>query len=65
MIINTIQESCMHLFQINLLVNYYISHLKICCFEKSEFSYIEVWFIHQNSKAMVIEDKIKISLVIN
>ena len=31
----------------------------------SEFSYIEVWFIDQNSKPLDIEDKININLVIN
>ena len=31
----------------------------------SEFRYIEVWFTDQNSKLLEIEDKIKITLVIN
>ena len=31
----------------------------------SEFSYIEVWFIHQNSNPLEVEDKINIILVIN
>ena len=31
----------------------------------SEFSYIEVWFTDQNPKPVEIEDKIKITLVIN
>ena len=31
----------------------------------SEFSYIEVWFTDQNSKPLDIQDKIKITLVIN
>ena len=31
----------------------------------SEFSYIEVWFTDQNSKPLVVEDKISITLVIN
>ena len=31
----------------------------------SEFLYIEVWFTDQNSKALEIEDKINITLVIN
>ena len=31
----------------------------------SEFSYIEVWFTDQNSKALEIEDKINITLHIN
>ena len=31
----------------------------------SEFLYIEVWFIDQDSKPLEIEDEIKISLAIN
>ena len=31
----------------------------------SEFSYIEVWFIDQNFKSLVIGDKINITSVIN
>ena len=31
----------------------------------SEFSYIEVWFIDQNSKLLEIENKINITLVVN
>ena len=31
----------------------------------SEFSYIEVWFTDQNSKPLEIEDKTKMTLVIN
>ena len=31
----------------------------------SEFSYIEVWFIDQNSNPLEIEDKINITLVIH
>ena len=31
----------------------------------SEFSFIEVWFTHQNSRQVEIEDKIKIILVVN
>ena len=31
----------------------------------SEFSFIEVWCIDQNSKLLEIEDKVKITLVIN
>ena len=30
-----------------------------------EFSYIEVWFTDQNSNPLEVEDKIKITLVIN
>ena len=31
----------------------------------SEFLYIEVWFTDQNSKPLVIEDKVNITLIIN
>ena len=31
----------------------------------SEFSYVEVWFTDQNCKPLEIEDKTKITLVIN
>ena len=64
MIINSIQESCKRLFQINSL-------LKICStnhiFKKtfnSEFQVSEVWFTDQNSQPLEIEDKINLTLVI-
>ena len=31
----------------------------------SEFSYIEIWHTDQNSKLLKLEDKIKITLVVN
>ena len=31
----------------------------------SNFPYIEVWFTHQSSKLLEIEDKINVTLVIN
>ena len=31
----------------------------------SEFSYIEVWFTHQNSTLLETQDKVNITLVIN
>ena len=31
----------------------------------SEFWYVDVWLTNQNSKSLVIEDKVKITLVIN
>ena len=55
MIVNKIQESCIHLFLINRLVKTF----------NSQFSYIKVWFIDQNSKPLEIEDQINIILVIN
>ena len=36
--------------------------LKTCILE---FSYVEIWFIDQNSKPLKMEDKINITLVIN
>ena len=68
MIINKIQESCIHLFLINRLVNYYIFFLKVLCLlkkSKTEFVCIEVWFTDQNYKPLEIEDKIDATLVIN
>ena len=46
---------------LHILPNYFI-FLKTF---NPEFSYIEVWFIDQNSKPLEIEDKINITLVIN
>ena len=67
MIINKIQEFCIHLFLIDNFVNYLIFHPKIVCFQtfNSEFSYIEVWLTDQNFKPLEIEDKTNIILVIN
>ena len=56
------------LFLINLLLNYQIFYPKNFIFLKtfdSEFSYVELWFTDQNCKALEIEDKINITLVIN
>ena len=66
MTINIIQEPCMHLFQINLLVNYryFIKKIFLKSFN-SEFLYIEVWFTDQNSKLLEVVDKINTALVIN
>ena len=52
---------------INFVVNCYISDLKFLRLKtlNLEFSYIEVWCTDQNSKALDIEDKINITLVIN
>ena len=30
----------------------------------TEFSYVEVWFTHQNSKALAIEDNVNLTLII-
>ena len=66
-IINKTQESCIHLFLINLSVDYWIFLPKILFLKTfdSEFSYIEVWFTDQNSNTLGIEDKINLTIVIN
>ena len=67
-VINKIQESCIHLFLINRLDNYLIFQLKNFSFLKtfdSEFSYIEVCFTDRNSNRLETEDKINITLLIN
>ena len=64
---NKTQESCIHLFLINLSVDYWIFLPKILFLKTfdSEFSYIEVWFTDQNSNTLGIEDKINLTIVIN
>ena len=68
MINSKIQEYRIFLFLINHFVNCWIFHLKLFISLKtfnSELSYIEVWFIDQNSKPLDTEDRINIILVIN
>ena len=61
MIIIKVQESCIHLFLINHLVNNWIfispKNVIFLKTSDSEFLYIEVWFNDQNSKPLKIEDK--------
>ena len=68
-IINKIQEFCIHLFQISQLFGQLLDvSPKNFIFLKpfdSDFSCIEVWLTNQNSKPLEIEDKINITLVIN
>ena len=67
-VMKRIQESFIHLFLINHLVNYQVFHTKDFIILKnfnSEFAYIEVWFTYQNSRPLKMEDKINIILVIN
>ena len=52
--------SCIHLFELNLFENFMFSKTV-----NSELAYIEIRFTAQNSKALEIEDKINITLVIN
>ena len=67
MIINKIQEFCIHLFQINrfgsLLEIYPTNFIRLKKI-KSEFQTIEVWFTHQNSQPLEIEERINLILVI-
>ena len=61
---NRIHESCIFLFHIAHLVNYWISHPKKYKFLKTfnlDFSQIKVWFTNQNSKLLEIEDEINIT----
>ena len=68
MVINNIQETCILLFLINCLANYYIFYFKKIIFLitiNSLFLYFEVWFTDQNSKTLEVEDTINNTLVIN
>ena len=62
-IISKIQESCNHLFLINLFVISPIEFIFSKTFD-SQFSYTEVWLAVQNSKPLKIEYKINFALVI-
>ena len=67
MVTSKTQESYIHLFLINHLVNYWIFQPKkniFCKTFNSKFSYIEVWFTDQNSQPLEIEGKINITLFI-
>ena len=67
MIINKIQESSIHLFQINRLVAYQkflqqiISFLKTC---DSEYDEIKVCVTDQKGQPLEIEDRINLTMVI-
>ena len=64
MIINKIQEFCIHLFQPfgSLLEISPTNHIFWKTFN-SEFQNIEVWFTDQNSQPLEIEDRINLTLV--
>ena len=66
MIINKIQEFCIHLHHINHLVVYYFYSTTFIPLKTlhSEFQAIEVWFTDQNSQSLEIEDRINRPLVI-
>ena len=64
MIINKIQESCTHLFQINcwqFIRNFSNKFLKTF---NSEYDEIKVWFANQNGQLLKIEDRINLTVVI-
>ena len=65
MIINKIQEFWINLFLISQLLDISRKNVIFLKTFNSGFSYIEVWFPDPNSKALEIEDKINIILVIN
>ena len=67
MIINKIQESCIHLFLINRLVAYQKFLQQIKSFLKtfdSEYDEIKVCFTYQKSQPLEIEDRINLTMVI-
>ena len=66
MLINKIQDSYIHLFEINHLVAYQKRLQKIISFKTfiSEFQAIEVWLTDQNSQPLEIEDRINLTLVV-
>ena len=66
-IINKIQEFCIHLFQSkrfeSLLEISPTNHTFLKIFN-SEFLAIEIWFTDQNGQPLEIEDRINLTLVI-
>ena len=64
-VINKIQDSCVHLLLINRLANRSPKNVIFLKNFDSEFSYICVWLTDQNCKSVQIEDKVNITLVIN
>ena len=71
MTINKIQKSCIHLYtfvpnkSFGQLLDISTEHFVFKKTFNSEFSYIEVRLANQISKSLEIENKIKITLVIN
>ena len=61
-IINKIQESCIHLLGQSLDISS-VNFMFLKTFD-SEFSYVKVWFTDQISNSLEIENKINITLVI-
>ena len=65
MIINKIQEFCIHLFQINNFVIYYkfVKKSYFLITLNSEFQAIEVWLTDKSSQQLEIEDKRNLTLI--
>ena len=67
MVIDMIQESCIHFLTNKLfyqLLDILRKNFLVLKISNSEFLYIEVWFNAQKSKPLEMEDKINITLVI-
>ena len=64
MIINKIQESCIHNKTFGQLLDISLKNFIFLETFNSEFWFVEVWFTDQNFKSLEIKDKINIALVI-
>ena len=64
MTINKIQEFCIHLFQINSLLEISPTNHTFLKIFNSKYQNIELWFTDQNSQLLEIEDRISLTLVI-
>ena len=67
MIINTHQKFYLVLFQTNKfgqLINISPHSLTVMNTVNTEFSFVEVWFTDQSSKALEIEDNVNLILII-
>ena len=65
MIIKKIQVSFVSNKSFGQLLDISPKNLIFLKISDSEFSYIEIWFTDQNSKPLLIEDQINVTLVIN
>ena len=66
MIINTHQKFYLVLFQTNKfgqLINISPHSLTVMNTVNTEFSFVEVWFTDQSSKALEIEDNVNLTLI--
>ena len=67
MITNTHQKFYLGLFQINKfgqLINISPNTLTMMNAVNTEFSFIEIWFTNQTSKALEIENNVNLTLII-